>query len=1014
MLTFEQPLLLLLIIPLAILVYLTWRNMSLPYGPRQRALILASRLLLFICIVLALAGTAWAQPVTRQSTVFVGDISASTTPQRTFIAQWINAALQHKRSDDSVGIVATGRNALVEQSVKTQQIDFTRFESTPDTNFTDLAAGLRLAAAILPADSQRHIVLLTDGQQNIEDALQEAQLLQQQGIRLDIVSLPNANGPDARVDGLDAPTQLHTNERFPLHIKLYSSVAQRATLRVYLDSSLLTQQAINLAVGSQELSIDTLAPTAGFHTFRVTLDAPNDTILQNNEASAFINVQGAPRILIVEGTPGSGRNIASALQATHMDESIATPSDVPITLDGLIPYNTVILADVPAVALGDTRMQVLQSFVRDLGHGLVVSGGENSYGIGGYANTPLEQTMPVRMDIPQHKETPSIAVVLIVESLEEQIPINISKEAAKEVVGLLTPHDQVGISAGYGTLSIQMQAVTDKKAIDKSIDDMNPEDPPSYNPDFVNAEQVLLHTNAKIKHVILLGDGDAFDSYQAQVTKMANEHITISTVATNSNSAVELGTMQQIAEWGKGRFYRADNPAVIPQILLQETERAARRSVINETFNPAVVGNHPILTGITGLPSLDGYIATTPKPTAQMVLVSHLDDPVLAVWQYGLGRVAAWTSDALGLWTKNWLSWNDGALWWANVVTWSLPASDNGALNVNGKITNGNAQLTVDIPTGTVSNQQQQVLAHIIAPDRSQQTVTLQPTAPNRWEGSFPASQVGAYLMQVTWQSPTNKLTAATGLVVPYSPEYQTQGTNTNFLKTLAQAGGGHFLTTTDPASAFNQKLAPASASLPMTFWLLALAALLLPLDIAARRMAGLDIFVIAYKWLRAHIRPDTDTTSTAAPEPSPVSSALTSLNLLRTRRADRSNSRTILKDTAADNQTIRNPEAKMPQPVREDEMTSVREETPKAIRNSESLTPETRTSPPVKRKTTSPVKPGSARAKDRPESQKAAPVKEEPGQKAELKDVPAPPATGGSTTSRLLEAKRLREQERN
>ncbi|GCE20266.1 glutamine amidotransferase [Dictyobacter kobayashii] len=859
MLTFEQPLLLLLLIPIGILVYLTWKRMSLPFPRQQRWLILATRLLLFSFIILALAGTAWAMPVSRQATIFVGDISASTGPQRAFIEQWISSAVKHKHADDQVGIVAVGRNALVEQSIQSQIVDFSHFESTPDTNYTDLAAGLRLASAILPSNSQRHIVLLTDGQQNLEDALQEAQLLQQQGIRLDIVALPNVNGDDVRVDSFEAPSNLHTGERFNLHTRIYSTVAQQGTVRIYLDSAIISQQKVALSAGSQDLSFDMQAPTVGFHTFRITIEAPKDSITQNDEAAAFVNVQGPPKILVIEGQPGSGRNIVAALQATHINVTVGTPGDIPTTLDGLVPYSSVILADVPAISLGNTRMQILQSFVRDLGHGLVVSGGQNSYGVGGYTDTPLEQTLPVSMDIPQHKETPTIAVVLIVESLEAQVPINISKEAAKGVVGLLTSRDQVGISAGYGTLSVKMQHVTDKKSIDKAIDNMNPVDPPSYNPDFANAEQELLHTDAKIKHIILLGDGDAYDNYAPQVTKLANENITVSTVETNALSSEDLATMQNVAQWGKGRFYRADNPSIIPQILLKETQRAARRSLINETFNPAVVGNHPILTGITGLPTLNGYVATTPKPAAQVVLVSHLDDPVLAVWQYGLGRVAAWTSDALGLWTKNWLTWDDAPKWWANVVTWTLPAANDGAMNINGKVNNGIGQLTVDLPSGTTAEGgQQQVQVHIIGPDLSQQNINLQPTAPERWEGSFPASQVGGYLLQVTWQGANKKesrLTATTGLVVPYSPEYRNQGTDMRFLQLLAQAGGGILLNPNDIESAFTQSLIPTSASIPISFWLLILAALLLPVDIAARRLANFDFVIEGYNWLLARFK---------------------------------------------------------------------------------------------------------------------------------------------------------------
>ncbi|HLG62654.1 MAG TPA: glutamine amidotransferase [Ktedonosporobacter sp.] len=895
MLTFEQPWLLLLLLPVGLLVYLTWKRMALPYPRRQRLLILGCRLALFTLVIAALAGAAWAQPVSRQATVFVGDISASTGPQRPFIENWIAAALKHKRPEDQVGIVAVGRNALVEQSVK-QQIDFSHFESTPDTNYTDLAAGLRLAAAILPTDSQRHIILLSDGQQNLEDALPEAQLLQQQGIRLDIVPLPNVTGEEARIDGLDAPTQLHTNERFVLHVRLSSTVAQTGTLRVYLDQAIILQQSIRLPIGVQDISLSLLAPSPGFHTFRVTLEAPFDTILQNNEAAAFVNVQGPPRVLVVEGQPGNGHNIIAALQATKINVVVGTPSDVPTTLDGLAPYSAVVLADVPAVSLGTARMQALQAFVRDLGHGLVVSGGQNSYGVGGYADTPLEQTLPVRMDIPQHKDTPTIAVVLIIESLESSQPINISKEAGKGVVNLLTPRDQIGISEGGGTLVIPMQHVTDKTSIDKAIDNMNPVDPPSYNPDLANAEQVLLHTDAKIKHVILLGDGDAFDNYTPQVLKMAKENITISTVATNADDISELGLMQQIATVGKGRFYRADNPNAIPQVLLKETEQAARRSVINETFVPASVGTHPILTGLQGLPSLDGYIATTPKPTAQMVLVSHLDDPVLAVWQYGLGRAVAWTSDALGLWTTRWLQWNQAAQWWANLVTWTLPTPDS-AMNINGKVVNGTAQISVDLPPGTPTQGQQQVQAHIIAPDLSQGTITLQPTAPAHWEGNFTASQVGAYLLQVTWKGPVtsgqndaHQLTASTGLIVPYSPEFRSEGVDLRFLQLLARAGGGTLLNPADSASAFTQNLVPVSAAISITFLLLALAALLLPIDIAVRRLSSLEFLTLGLQWLRSRLgisRPQA-AVQTVQPARSPVIAPLGNMRAKRQERRDR------------------------------------------------------------------------------------------------------------------------------
>src|SRR5713226_6640 len=876
MLTFEQPLLLLLIIPIGLLVFLTWRRMSLPFPRSQRLMILVCRFALFALIISALAGPALAQPVSRQAVVFVGDISASTAPQQASIEQWISNAIRQKRPDDQVGIVAVGRNALVEQSVSTT-IEFSQFQSTPDTNYTDLAAGLRLAAAVLPNDSERRIVLLSDGQQNLEDAMQEAQLLRQQGIRLDVVPLPTYTGAEARVDGLDAPTTLRVNERFVLHARLYSTLAQPVTLRLYLDRTLLLQQKEQLAIGEQDVTFNLQAPPPGFHSYRLTMDAALDTISQNNEASAFINVQGPPQVLVIEGKAGAGHNIVAALQATHINVKVGTPADVPATLEGLASYDALVLADVPAIDLGVARMQVIQLFVRDLGRGLVVSGGENSYGVGDYANTPLEETLPVKMDIPQHKDNPAIAVVLIVESLENQSEVNISKEAAKGVVGLLPPQDLIAVSAAFGNLDIPMQHVTNKGAIDAAIDALSPNDPQSYLPDLVTAEKGLLNTNAKIKHVILLGDGDASDSYSAQVQKMASEHISISVVGTNIGAFQDLSMMQQIATLGKGRFYQADDPNAIPQILLNETKQAAKRAIIQEPFVPAIVGSNPILTGLSALPKLDGYVATTPKPTAQLVLISHLDDPVLAIWQYGLGRVAAWTSDALGLWTANWLQWNNAARWWANLVTWTLPTPDS-QLIVNGDVANGSGHVIVDLPSGTPvdTSSQQQVQARIIAPDLSQQTITLQPTAPGRWEGNFPVGQVGAYLLHVTWQARSNnntgspsQLSAITGMVVPYSPEFRNTGTDLCFLKLLAHAGGGSILVPLGPggtygcgtilgpgdsAAAFTANLPPVYAALSITFWLFALAALLLPVDIALRRLSSLELLAVGYRWLATHL----------------------------------------------------------------------------------------------------------------------------------------------------------------
>jgi hypothetical protein len=252
----------------------------------------------------------------------------------------------------------------------------------------------------------------------------------------------------------------------------------------------------------------------------------------------------------------------------------------------------------------------------------------------------------------------------------------------------------------------------------------------------------------------------------------------------------------------------------------------------------------------------------------------------------------------LGLWTAHWLSWNEAARWWANVVTWTLPSPDS-ALNVNGNVVGDTGHLTVDLPAGasTGAGGQQQVLARIITPDLSQETVALQPTAPERWEGSFPALQVGAYLLQVTWQAvasngQNSQLTATTGLVVPYSPEYRTLGTDMRFLKLLASAGGGILLNLKDTSSAFAQNLPPVFSAVPITFLLLTLAALLLPIDIAARRLSSLEFLAVGLQWVATRLNLiRSGVRGSSATEAAPG----TPLGTLRAKRQERRNRATTL-----------------------------------------------------------------------------------------------------------------------
>ena len=898
-LTFTVPLVL-LILPV-VLGWTAWLWLQ-DQGNLSRVrhrVALALRLLILTALALVLAGATYQQPETRQATAFVTDLSASTAGVQDREAAFIDRALKARGRDDVAAVVAVGGDAQVEQGIA-RPSGFTAFASLVDRSATDLEAGLNLAGALFPGGYRKRVVLLTDGQQNVGDTLAATRLLHDEGVRLDVVPLAPAGGPEALVSNVDVPSTLHKGDRVPLTVFLNSTVAQTGTLDVYDDARHVARVPVTLDVGDTRVPV-TLPPLGpGFHRLRVVLNAPLDTVAGNDEGEAVTHVRGAPAILVAEGLPGEGDIVAASLRARGMTVVQESAAQVQASAQYLGRFDGVALVDAPALeldpALLDPTASPLRAYV-DGGGGLVVIGGPNSYGVGGYTDTALDDLLPVSMRLPQRKDTPAVAVALIIESLESESNVNISKAAGEGVVRLLTPADRVEVNDATGTdapgngWAVPLQYVANKTSIDRAIDAMQPVDPMSYVPALNAAYNSLSHTNARIKHIILLGDGDATDDYYATVHKIFKAGITVSTVATGAGGfgPSNYGIMQDIARWGGGHYYQSDNVANIPQIFLKETKQIARTGLVEEHFTPEYISSSPIIAGLPGAP-LDGYVATTPKPQGNQVLVhvtGHGLDPILSQWQYGLGRVVAWTSDARGQWTSNIVGSARGNTLWSNMVSWVLPPDSSPNLSFSASLSGGQAHLTV---TTTGLPLDAQVTARIDGPTRSS-SLALQPTAPGQYEADVPASATGAYLVGVRAHGNGTGGAAPslrTSFVVPYAPEYRATGLNSHLVSDAAASGDGALVQESAAGQSFADNLAPVYAPLPLTTWLLLLALLLLPLDVAARRLlVGSAEMREALAALRARRARGPQLAGVGAPL-TPMGTAAAPLTTLRARRSTR------------------------------------------------------------------------------------------------------------------------------
>lgn len=846
----EVLLLLLLLVPLAI--YLSRTSMALLRRATRR-FSLGLRIVIIVLLVLALAGLEIVRATDRLSVVFLLDRSDSIAEaQQARQADYVRAALKEMGESDAAGVIAFGAEALVDRPVLRDATP-PDLASAPDTSYSNIADAIRLGLAVAPADTGRRLVVMSDGRENAGSAEWAARLAGANGVPVDVVSLPALSGPEVWVDRLEAPTTVRENERVSLQVAVQSSADTTATLTISVDGAALPPQQVRLVRGANNF-VQTLPPVPrGFHAYSVQVNAPAgaDTRTENNRYSAYSVVLGKPRLLIVERQPGEGDPLREAL-APSMDAEVVPPSGMPADVRSLAGYEGVVLVNVPASSLSLASMESLQVAVRDLGKGLIVIGGDESYAAGGYFRTPLEQMLPVDLNLPSKLNIPSVGMVTVIDRSGSMgmghsasgagvTKLELAKEAASRAVAQLSDRDYVGVITfdDAANWAVPMQRLGDPALLKERIGGITVGGGTTIYAGLAPAVDALIESKAKSKHIILLTDGvSAPGDYDGLLKKMAANGITLSGVAVGADADQRL--MTYLAQEGKGRYYYTEDGNALPEIFARESHFAARSYIIEHPFSPERTSPSPILDGLGGLPPLQGYVGTSPRAAGQVVLVSDAGDPVLAQWQYGLGRVVAWTSDAKGQWAREWVGWQEFPRFWSQAVRWTTGTEAGSALQPRVQVEAGSASVTVDAtsPSGAYLNDLT-ANAVVVAPDLTTATLPLRQSAAGRYEGRFPVGEEGVYVLRIDARGKEIGSASQTlGVVVPYSPEYRGDGGDEGLLGRIASLSGGRVLTLDDPKPVFDHNFLPVRSATPLWPLLLLFAILLLPFDIGVRRVA--------------------------------------------------------------------------------------------------------------------------------------------------------------------------------
>ncbi|HZF06667.1 MAG TPA: VWA domain-containing protein, partial [Patescibacteria group bacterium] len=561
--------------------------------------------------------------VDRLNVVFLLDHSDSVSlVARERAYRFVSEAVKHLKSGDRHEVIVFGEEAVVDQPLSNRP-SVERPKAVVSGRGTNIFQAMQLALATVTPGHANRLVMLTDGRQNAGNALAGAQAAKDARADIFYVPAPLTFTQEVVAEAMLLPQEVKYGEPFQAKLVAWSHKETQARLSLFRNGEFLGSQIVRLTAGKNVFAYRQALDQSGIHVYQAALDVEGDTIEDNNRAVGTVVVRGRPQVLLADRDRSHASSLAAALRSQNIEVTVVEPPGIPKDVAGLQKYDGVVLSNVSSLKLTRPQMAQIRDYVRDHGGGLMMIGGEESFGLGGYYRTPIEEALPVTMEVKQKVEIPSLAVVLSIDrsgsmamSTDEKVTkLDLAKEAAHLVVDLLDERNEVGVMS-WDTEFIwdsPMRGARDKGAIHHAIATIKAGGGTDGYPALKESYQILFDRPALLKHVIFLSDGQMTrGDFAGLLRRMAKDKITVSTVAIGKDADVQL--MVDIAKWGKGRFYYTEDSQTIPRIFTLETQLASKASLVEQPFKPQLTApNHEAMQDINwkAVPPLGGYVATT-------------------------------------------------------------------------------------------------------------------------------------------------------------------------------------------------------------------------------------------------------------------------------------------------------------------------------------------------------------------------------------------------------------------
>lgn len=915
---FDHPAYLWLLLLLPLLWTLGYRSLG-GLGRRRQIVAIVLRSLVFTGLVLALAEAQFLRSSDRMTVIYLLDQSASIpAPQRDAMVEYVRKAVGTQRDElrrDRAALIVFGREANIEVPPVDANLPLIgQLESVFDLrkDATNLAAAMKLAQATFPEDSSRRIVIVTDGNENIGDAETVAQLLAADGIGVDVVPIELGERPEVSVERITLPTDIRQGQPFEVRAVISQSRPGdapasadsaepavtgrlRLTRRQGTISETLREQDVTLQPGKNVFSFPNTINETDFYEYEATFvpsSADDDVMSENNRATAFTQVLGQGHVLLIEDWehPGEFDYLVSRLKAQELQVTVLPSNELFSSLGDLQRYDTIVLANVPRTSgeeglvtnFSDDQIEMLVRNTQDMGCGLVMLGGPNSFGAGGWANTELEKAMPVDFTIENAKVVPVGALAMVMHASEMAEGNYWQKKIAEEALKALGPQDYCGVIHWDGNedwlwrLPNGLDKVgVNRRRMEGLLSRMTPGDMPDFDPSLVMAAQSFAQcTEAAVKHMIVISDGDPAPASAAVLQDFVAQQVKITTVAIGAHGDAGHQELKRIATATGGKYYVVKDARLLPRIFQREARRVGRPLVKEGLVQPRIESPHEILRGLSAPPPIRGFVLTQLKDNRLVEVGLVSPEPadaknatILASWTYGLGRTAVLTTDAGRRWANDWTDWAGYDQLFSQLVRWSMrPTGAQENFSVAAEPEDGRIRLVVNaLDKNDELLNFLAITASAVLPDMTSRHVTLRQTAPGRYTGELDADLPGSYFLTI--HPGGNSAPVRLGVTVPYSAEYRARRTNDDLLRRLASrvpAGGtagklieGRMETGQTDAllevNSFRRDLARATSSRELWPLLLLLSSCLFFADVAVRRVRlDLEWFTAWLQRLRA------------------------------------------------------------------------------------------------------------------------------------------------------------------